>query len=412
MDRTRSFLAVVSALTICTFLATAVPRDVGAADAVPGITDTEIVLGGTHPFSGPASAYGIYDKGIQAYFAYVNDRGGVNGCKIVYKDLDDAYRPPQTVQLVKQLVEQDHVFAIFNARGTPSNIALRAYLNDNRVPQLFIATGATTWGMDAKKFPWTIGFQPDYQAEAVLYGKDALTHRTNTKLAVFYQNDDFGKDYVTGFTRGLGARANQIVKTASYEVSDPDVRSQIATLKGSGADTLLIAATPKFATQALVAVAQQAWKPSIYFTNVSVSQTIMRAVAQQGGPDTGEGVVTAIYVIDPTNPTYAASKGMALYKTILTKYQPGGDQTNGFLMYAMAAAYTMVDTLKLAGRDITRDKVMDRASHLNERDNPFLLPGIVVQTSPDDRFPIRQEQLARFTSGTWQPFGSVIDARK
>ncbi len=383
-----------------------------AASAVPGVTDTEVLLGGTHPFSGPVSAYGVIDKGIQAYFSYVNDRGGVNGRKITYKDLDDAYSPPQALQLTKQLVEQDHVFAIFNALGTPSSVAVRPYLNANKVPQLFLATGATTFGRDASKFPWTIGFQPDYQAESNIFGKFIAQHAPNAKVAVLYQNDDFGQDYVTGLQRGLGTKAAQIVKTASYEVSDPDVRSQVASLKASGADTFLIAANPKFATQALVAVGQLSWKVTTYLADVSSSQVVMRAASQQGGAGATEGVVTAGYLLDPTNPTYANTKGMKLYRQLLAKYQPATDASNLIVFYGMAVAYTMVDTLERAGKDLTREKIMDVATHLSERDNPFALPGVAVQTSPDDRFPIRQEQLARYVGGGWQPFGPIIDARK
>jgi len=408
MTRRFSFLATLAAFAV---VAGSFAR-ANAADPDPGVSETEVLLGGLHPFSGPASAYGVIDKAIQAYFSYVNDRGGVNGRKITYKDLDDAYSPPQALQLAKQLVEQDHVFAMFNTLGTPSNLALRPYLNGSDVPQLFVSTGATTWGRDAAKFPWTIGFQPDYQAEATVFGKYIGSQSRTSKIAVLYQNDDFGQDYITGLQRGLGAKANQIVKMASYEVSDPDVRSQIATLKASGADTLLIAATPKFATQALVAVGQLSWKVTTYLTDVSASLVVMRAASQQGGAAATNGVVTANYIIDSTNPIYASAKGTKLYRQILAKYQPSADAANNLLMYGMAVAYTMVDALQRAGKDLTRQKVMDAAKHLNERDNPFMLPGVVVETSPDDRFPIRQEQLIRYSGSNWQPFGSVIDVRK
>ena len=352
----------------------------------------------------------MIDNGIQAYFAYVNDRGGVNGRKITYKDLDDAYSPPQALQLARQLVEQDHIFSIFNSLGTAVNIALRPYLNDNKVPQLFISTRASTWGADAQKFPWTIGFQPDYQTEALIYGRNVSAHQPNAKIAVLYQNDDFGRDYLTGFQRGLGS--NQIIKSASYEVSDPDVRSQVAALKASGADTLLIAATPKFATQALVAVGQLGWKTSTYLTFVSATQAVMHAATQQGGAAATEGVVTTNYLLDPSNAAYANTKGMKLYKQLLAKYQPNVDASNFLVLYGMAVAYTMVDTLQRAGKDLTREKVMDLVIHINERDNPFVLPGVVVLTSPTDRFPIRQEQLLRYVGESWQPFGPVIDSRK
>jgi len=408
MPRYRRYFGFVATCIAFALSVAAVGRS-DAADPVPGVTDTEVVLGGTHPFSGPASAYGVIAKGIDAYFAYVNDHGGVNGRKITYKDLDDGYSPPQALQLTKQLVEQDHVFAIFNSLGTAVNIALRPYLNDQKVPQLFVATGATTWGTDYQKFPWTMGFNADYTAEAVIFGKYIVAHQKDPKVGILYQNDDLGQDYLTGTQRGLGSI--QVTKTQSYEVSDPDVRSQMAALKSSGADTVVIAATPKFATQALVAIGQLGWKPTIYLTDVSASAPVMRAAAQ-GSPGVVKDVITATYYMDPTNPLYANVKGMKMYKDIIAKYGAGADPTNAFVLYGMSAAYTMVDTLQRAGKDLTRAKIMDAAMHINERDNPFLLPGIVVETSPTDRFPIRQEQLFRYTGTDWQPFGPVIDARK
>jgi ABC-type branched-subunit amino acid transport system substrate-binding protein len=382
-----------------------------SADAVPGVTPTEIVLGGTHPYSGPASAYSVISKGILAYFAYVNDHGGVNGRKITYKDVDDGYNPAQTVQVVKQLAEQDHVFAFFNTLGTPPNLAIRQYLNDQKIPQLFLATGATTWGADAAKYPWTLGFNPDYQAEAIIFGKNILAHDPNAKIAVLYQNDDFGQDYVTGLKKGLGAKASQIVKLASYEVTDPDVRSQMATLKGSGADTLLIAATPKFAVQAMVAVAQLSWKATVYMSNVSASQTMMKAATSAGGDAATEGLISDAYALDPTSPVQQSLPGMKLYHDVISKYAPSADPTNAFVLYGVAAAYTMVDALQKAGKDLTREKLMNAAINLDEK-NPFLWPGIELVTTPADRFPIRELQLERYDKGLWVPFGSVVDARK
>jgi branched-chain amino acid transport system substrate-binding protein len=382
-----------------------------AADA-PGVTPTEILLGGTPPYSGPASAYGVIGKGIAAYFAYVNDRGGVNGRKITYKDMDDGYNPAQTVQLVKGMVEQDHVFAFFNTLGTPPNLAIRQYLNDQKIPQLFISTGATTWGADYAKYPWTLGFNLDYQAEAIIFGKDIVAHQPNAKIAILYQNDDFGQDYVTGLQKGLGAKASQIVKMASYEVTDPDVRSQMATLQGSGADTVVIAATPKFAVGAMVALSQLSWKGTTYLSNVSASQTMMHAATAAGGGEaTTDGIISDAYTLDPTNVSLANTPGMKLYRDILAKYGPGLDPNNGFVLYGMAAAYTMVDALQKAGKDLTRDKLMDAALHLNEK-NPFLWPGVELTTSPADHFTIREEQLERYDKGLWVPVGSVIDARK
>ena len=243
----------------------------------PGITSTEILLGGTHPFSGPASLYGNVGKGISAYFAYINDNGGVNGRKITYKDLDDGYSPPQTVQLTHQLVEQDHVFAVFDGLGTAPTAAVRPYLNDQKVPQIFVATGASTWGADYVKYPWTIGWQPDYQSESEVYAKYILQHTPNAKIGIIQQNDDFGQDSLAGLNRGLGAKAaSMVVKTATYETTDPDVNSQIASLKASGADTFVVFATPKFAALALISAAKQGWHPTIYLNNVAASQPVLR----------------------------------------------------------------------------------------------------------------------------------------
>ena len=380
------------------------------ADPVPGVTPTEILLGGTHPYSGPASAYGVIGKGILAYFAYVNDKGGVNGRKITYKDQDDAYNPAQTVQLVKAMAEQDHVFAFFNTLGTACNLSVRQYLNDQKIPQLFISTGATTWGTDGAKYPYTLGFNLDYQAEAIIFGKYIATHEPNAKIAILYQNDDFGQDYVAGLTKGLGAKASAIVKQASYEVTDPDVRSQMTTLQSSGADTLLIAATPKFAVQAMVARSQLSWKPTTYLSNVSSSPTMLGAATKAGGDAATAGIISDAYAMDPTNASLASTPGMKLYREILAKYGPGLDPSNSFILYGMAAAYTMVDALQKAGKDLTRDKLMDASLHLSEK-NPFLWPGVELQTSPSDRFPVRAEQLIRWNNGLWDPFGPVIDAR-
>jgi branched-chain amino acid transport system substrate-binding protein len=382
------------------------------ADNVPGVTATTILLGGTHPYSGPASSYSSIGKGAKAYFDYVNDHGGVYGRKIIYKDLDDGYSPPQTVQLTRQLVEQDGIFADFNPLGTPTNTQIRPYLNEHKVPQLFVATGATTWGEDASKYPWTIGWQPDYQDEAAAYAKYVLQHRPNAKIGVLYQNDDYGKDYLKGLTDGLGSKANMIVKSLSYEVTDPDVRSQIASLKNSGADTVFIFAIPKFSTQALVEIAQLSWKPLIFLNNVSATQNVMRAATKQAGPGATNFVISTTYLKDPSDPKFANDPGIKLEKAILAKYVPGADPDDQFYLYGMGAAYTMVDALKKAGKNLTREGIMQAALHLHETDNPFVYPGIVVQTSPSDRFPIRQLVLESYDSGHWFASGSMISLRR
>jgi branched-chain amino acid transport system substrate-binding protein len=381
------------------------------ASAEDGLTDTEIVLGGTHPYSGPASAYGAVGKGIAAYFAYVNDHGGVNGRKITYKDLDDSYSPPQAVQLVRQLVEQDKVFAVFNTLGTAVNIAIRPYLNQQGVPQLIVASGASTFAHDYKQYPMTTIGNPDYQSEAIVYAQYVLKEKPNAKVAILYQNDDFGQDYVTGFKTGLGSHGDVLAKAASYEVTDPDVSSQISNLKGSGADTILLAATPKFAIQALVAIAQQSWKPTVILTNVSNSQTVMHAAAKAGSTAAVEGVVSTLVNKDPADPKYANDAGMKFYKATAAKYDPTADSSNLIYAAGFVYAFTLVEAIKDAGRQLTRAKLLDVFSHLNISDNPLLLPGIVIHTTPTNRFAITQLQVVKYTSGEWKALGGLTDAR-
>jgi branched-chain amino acid transport system substrate-binding protein len=385
---------------------------IAPVSAETGVTDTEIVLGGTHPYSGPASAYGNIGKGIGAYFSYVNDKGGVNGRKIKYIDKDDGYSPPQAVQLVHQMVEQDKVFAIFDTLGTAVNTALRPYLNQQGVPHMFVATGATTWGKDAKQFPWTIGWQPDYQSEAILYAQDILTNHPKAKIGVLYQNDDYGEDYNAGLKKGLGKHDNMIVKMASYETTDPSVGSQIATLKASGADTFMIFATPKFAIQAMVLAAQQSWHPVIYLNNVSAAVPFMNAASKAGGPAAVAGVISTIYLKDPANHArYAGDAGMKFYNEIMTKYLPSADKDDGNYLYGVAIAYTMVDVLKRAGKDLTRKKVMEIASNLDEKNNPLAYPGVFIRTSPSFRFPITQMIAAKWLGTDWSPMGILVDTR-
>ncbi|HTW83934.1 MAG TPA: ABC transporter substrate-binding protein [Candidatus Sulfotelmatobacter sp.] len=381
-----------------------------AAD--PGVSDNEIILGGDHPFSGPASAYGNIGKGIGAYFDYVNDHGGVNGRKIKWIDLDDGYSPPLAVQDVHQLVEQDHVFAVFDSLGTEVNTAIRPYLNQNGVPQVFVATGASKFGRDYKQFPWTIGWQPDYQAEAIIYGEDIAREHPHAKIGILYQNDDYGADLITGLKRGLGKHTNQIVKMASYETSDPDVNAQVASLKAAGCDTYMIFATPKFAIQGMISAAKQGWHPLTYLNNVSNVVTYMRLVQKVAGPSAVNGIITTIYLKDPGNDArYANDPGIKFYKEIMAKYLPSGDPTDGNYLYGVAIAYTMVDCLKRAGRDLTRAKLMDAVTHLDETNNPLVYPGTVVRTTPTFRFPITQLITARWLGTDWSPMGVLTDTR-
>ena len=409
--------SIVSRATIGIFAATFALAVAGSgvtpvSAAEPGVSDTEIVLGGDHPFSGPASAYGNIGKGIGAYFDYVNDHGGVYGRKIKWIDRDDGYSPPQAVQVVHQLVEQDHVFAIFDSLGTAVNTAIRPYLNQNGVPQLFVATGASTWGHDYKQYPWTIGWQPDYQAEAILYAQDVLRNHPKAKIGVLYQNDDYGEDYNAGLKRGLGKQTGLIIKMASYETSDPSVSSQVSTLKAAGCDTFMIFATPKFAIQAMVAAAQQSWHPVTYLNNVSNAIPFMNAAAKVGGQSAVAGVITTYYLKDPANHArYAGDAGMKLYNAVMTKYLPAGDKDDGNYLYGVSIAYTMIDVLKHAGKDLTRKKVMDAATHLVEADNPLAYPGVVIRTSPDFRYPITQMITAKWLGSDWSPTGILVDTR-
>ena len=383
-----------------------------ARAADPGVSDTEIILGGDHPFSGPASAYGNIGKGIGAYFDYVNDHGGVNGRKIKWIDKDDGYSPPQAVQIVHQLVEQEHVFAIFDSLGTAVNTAIRPYLNQQGVPQLFVATGATTFGKDGAQYPWTMGWQPDYQAEGILYAQDVLREHPHAKIGVLYQNDDYGEDMIAGLKRGLGSHQTLITKMASYETTDPNVSSQVATLKSAGCDTYMIFATPKFAIQGMVAAAQQSWHPVIYLNNVSNTIPYMNAVKRAAGVGAVNGIISTIYLKDPANHArYAGDAGMKEYVSIMDKYLPGADKDDGNYIYGMSIAFTMVDVLKRAGKDLTRKKVMDLANHINETDNPWVYPGVVVRTSPSTRFPITQMITAKWLDTDWSPTGVLVDTR-
>jgi branched-chain amino acid transport system substrate-binding protein len=410
MNARRAWFVSSIVAVVALSLATIVPA---TGQSVPGVTSTQILLGGVHPYSGPASGYSSIGKGAKAYFDYINDtKGGVYGRKVIYKDLDDGYNPPQSLTLTKQLVEQDHVFAMFNPLGTPVNVVLRPYLNDNKVPQLFVATGATTWALDSAKYPWTIGWQPDYQAESIVYAKYLLAHDPNAKIGVIYQNDDYGQDYLNGLNKGLGSKTNLIVKTVSYETTDPDVKAQIATLKSSGADTVFIFATPKFSAQSLASIAQLSWKPTVYLNVVSNSQSVMRAATSGGGAAATNGVISVQYLKDPSDAAMQNEPGVKLEHDILAKYAPGSDPSDSFYLYGMGAAFTMIDTLTKAGKNLTRENVMAAAFHLHETNNPFVLPGMVIETTPDDHFPIRQMQLSRYTDGKWVNFGALMSARK
>ena len=371
----------------------------------PGVTDTEIKLGSTMPYSGPASSYGTIGKSEAAYFAMINDQGGINGRKIDFIVRDDAYSPPKTVEDIRELVEQDHVLATFNTLGTPPNTAIQSYMNDNKVPQLFVATGANKWN-DPKHHPWTIGWQPSYQIEARIYARYILKNIPNAKIAVLYQNDDFGKDYLIGLRQGLGDKADKmIVTTQTYETTDATVNSQIVAMQGSGANVVLTVAIPKFAAQAIRKMYDIGWKPTHFLTNVSTS---VKAAMQPAGPEKAVGIISSGYVKDPTDPQWLDTPEYKDWLAWMKKYNTSGDIADANTVYAYSVAQTMVAVLKQCGNDLTRENLMKQAASIHDLKLPMLLPGITVSTSASVFAPIKQMQLQRFDGTTWKLFGEVI----
>jgi branched-chain amino acid transport system substrate-binding protein len=377
------------------------------ADNAPGVTNTEIKIGQTMPYSGPASAYGVIGKADLAYFKMINEQGGVNGRKINLISLDDAYSPPKTVEQIRRLVEQEQVAFIFNSLGTPSNAAIRQYLNDNKVPQLFVATGAAMFS-DPAHFPWTMGWQPNYQTEAKIFAKHILKTKADGKIAVLYQNDGFGKDYLIGLKDGLGAdHAGMVIKEASYETSEPTVDSQIVTLQGSGADVLLIAATPKFAAQAIRKTFDIGWTPVRYMTDVSQS---IATVMKPAGVEKSKGVITAVYGKDPTDARWKDDPGYKAFAEFVGKYLTPKDLTDANAVYGFGTSATMVQVLKQCGNDLSRENVMRQAANIKDLVLAMGLPGIKINTSPDNFSPIRQEALASFNGESWEQFGELYQA--
>ena len=368
-----------------------------------GANDKEITLGHINPYSGPASAYGAIGKSIGAYFDKINAEGGINGRKIKFITLDDGYNPAKTVEQTRKLVEQDEVLLIFQTLGTPPNSAIHKYMNEKKVPQLFVATGATKWG-DPKNFPWTMGWQPNYQSEAKIYASNLLETKPNAKVAILYQNDDYGKDYLKGFEDGLGAKAaSMIVSKLSYEVTDPTVDSQMVSLKASGADTFFNITTPKFAAQAIKKAAELGWKPLHYLNSVS---SAVGSVLVPAGIEASVGLITAGYIKDPTDPQFQKGKEWDDWLAYMKKYHPSGDLKDNFNVYGYTVAQTMVQVLKQAGDNLTRANIMKEAANL-DMVLPMLLPGVNLKTGPDDFYPIEREQLMRFDGKTWQLFGKV-----
>ena len=371
-----------------------------------GATDTEIKIGQTMPYSGPASAYGQIGRTEMAYFQKINDEGGINGRKIRLISLDDGYSPPKAVEMVRRLVEQDEVLFIYQPLGTPSNSAIHKYMNAKKVPQLFVATGATKWA-DPKDFPWTMGWQPNYQTEGKIYAKDIMTTQPNAKVAVLYQNDDYGKDLLKGLKDGFGDKAGKlIVAEASYEVSDPTVDSQIVSLKGSGADVFINVATPKFAALAIRKVYDIGWKPVHYLNNVSAS---VGSVLVPAGLEKSAGLITSAYLKDALDVQWANDPGMKEFVAFMAKYAPDAKLSDSLNVYAYSVAQTLVQVLKQCGDDLTRANIMRQAANLKNFQIPLTLPGIKINTSPTDFSPIESLQLQRFDGRQWVLYGKVIE---
>ncbi|MBS0549098.1 MAG: ABC transporter substrate-binding protein [Proteobacteria bacterium] len=371
-----------------------------------GASDTEIKIGNTNPYSGPASSYGAIGKTIDTYWKVVNAAGGINGRKITFISLDDGYSPPKTVEVVRQLVEQDKIFALFQSLGTPCNTAIHKYMNQKKVPQLYVATGASKWG-NPKEFPWTMGFQPDYHTEGVIYGKHALATVKDAKIAVLMQNDDFGRDYYDGFKLGLGKEASRIVKTVTYEVTDPTVDSQVIQLKDSGANVFFNICAPKAAAQAIRKAADIAWKPHQYVVNVSAS---VAAVMKPAGYENAQGVITAAYLKDATDHQWDNDDEMKAWRAWMDKNMPSANKADANHIYGYAVSTLMHETLKRCGNELTRANLMKQASSIQKLRVPLLLPGIFVNTSPTDFYPIQAVQLQRFKGETWDLFGEVMHA--
>jgi branched-chain amino acid transport system substrate-binding protein len=400
------FLLVATAALVL-FVPAAGSRPAGT----PGITKTQILIGGTVPLSGQASSFGAIGPAANAYFKYVNAHGGVRGRKIKYLYRDDGYDPSRTFELTRELVEQDKVFAIFNTVGTEHTLAIRGYLNALKVPEVFAGTGAAKVGRGYKQFPWTIGYLPSFEGEGAIYGRYVVKHRPKARVAVLYENSDYGKDLLNGLQRGLGKLRSRIVAKQSYEVTDVDIGSQIARLRSSKADTFMVFALPLFALQAFGDAYKLGWYPRFFVSAVSIEPTIMGiARSNTHGRETNNALSFA-FVKDPTSPVWKRDPATALYRKILKRYDKGGRVSDVYNWYGMTVAYSMVDALRHAGRNPTRQSFMRAVTHMNERSNPFLLPGVFVRTSPTNYFPIAKARMVRYRKDLWVLFGPLVNPR-
>jgi branched-chain amino acid transport system substrate-binding protein len=374
----------------------------------PGASDQEIKIGNIMPYSGPLSAYATIGRAEAAYFKMVNEQGGVNGRKIVFISYDDGFQPPKTVEQTRRLIEQDEVLFMFNSLGTATNLAIRKYLNTKKIPQLFVATGATVFG-DPQTYPYTMGWQPDYQTEARIFAKYILQTRPAAKIGILYQNDDSGRDYLKGFKEGLGTHAGQIVKEQSYEVTDPTVDQQILNLRNAGVDALFLEAAPKQTSQGIRKVAEIGWKPPIFF--IPVISSSVKAVLEPAGFQNAKDVLSTIYIKDADGLEWKDDPGMNAWRAWMSKYYPDGNVHDGFNIYGYSVAQTLVQVLKQCGDTLTRDNVMKQAANLKGLELPLLLPGIKVETGPNDYFPLEQLQMVRWNGTRWERFGNIISGR-
>jgi branched-chain amino acid transport system substrate-binding protein len=398
---------LLAALALAGALATGA---VAGSAADPGVSSTTILIGGTAPLSGEASSAAAVAKGADAYLKYVNARGGVNGRKIEYRYLDDGYDPGRTVQAVRQLVQQDQVFALFNTLGTSNNLAIRDFLNQSKVPQLFVASGASFWGRDAGRFPWTIGYIPSYAVEGTVLARYVLKTRPRAKIAVLYQDDEYGKDIVAGFRRGLGAKGSQLVKALAYDPTGANVDSQIAELRATKADTFMNFGFGKFAIQAFIQANKLGWRPQVFVNAVASSSSLMTIADLTGAKAVTRNAVSVVFFKDPSDPRWAKDAGIKLFQTVLKRFccRSAGDLRNGYFVAGMASAFSLVDALRKAGKNLTRDGIMRAVRSLNEANNPFVIPGIVVKTSPSDPYPMQQVALQRWQNGHWNIFTGLL----
>ena len=396
---------------LAAFFALGIPVAFAGSAADPGLTPTSIHIGGTTPLTGSAQAFSSVAKGAAAYFKYVNARGGVNKRKIDYEYLDDQYIPSETVRQTRLLVQDKKVFAIFNTLGTETNEAIRPYLNEVGVPQLFAASGSTSFGRDYRQYPWTIAYQPTYIAEGAMYGNYLRRTMPKAKIAILYQDDSYGNDLIKGLQRGLGVKAGNIVARVGYAASDDNVQSQVARLKSSRATVLMLFSTPKFTIQAYQFVNQLGWKPKIFVNAVSSASNIMVISSSRGQNKRVEGSISIVFLKDPNDPKWNRDPGVLLYRKIMRRYAGGGNIKDVYNLYGMSAAFTFVDALKHAGKNPTRRSVMNAALHLNERNNPFLLPRMSIRTTATDHYPIDQARLQRWHNGKWISFGGLLKAR-